>query len=350
MLLPALASAREKARRASCATNLSQMGRALESYLSDYGMYLPSWPGWGIRPVGSATDPSTGVFADPRLGQAVKTGTMPFYANPVIMWRTVASASKWSGSYAAADWQRGALNLAPTGLGYLLTSNYISTAELFYCPSVGNFPEANWNFGGGHNRQALNLRDWRAAGGVGSDTLLYGNWSNISRFNVWYEPPNPNFKAILGDYHSRLNPVFDNNLGLVAWNYITYTGKGGASNRQVFWQGCPMFKTSRLLENRVILTDSWDRQAHWCYPYNNFPPAPAGFGFYGHKDGYNALYGDYHTAWYGDPQNRLVWWPIDHNDSNNNMNMTGMGGYAYSYHLLIWHLFDVNAGVDVNGQ
>src|SRR5512143_170489 len=43
MLLPALAAAREKARRSACMNNLNQFGKGLESYCSDYGSYFPSW-------------------------------------------------------------------------------------------------------------------------------------------------------------------------------------------------------------------------------------------------------------------------------------------------------------------
>ena len=46
MLLPALSSAREKARRASCLTSLAQVSKGLASYVGDYCGYLPSWPGW----------------------------------------------------------------------------------------------------------------------------------------------------------------------------------------------------------------------------------------------------------------------------------------------------------------
>ena len=46
LLLPALAAAREKARRTSCMSNLNQMGKGFEMYTGDYGGYLPSWSGW----------------------------------------------------------------------------------------------------------------------------------------------------------------------------------------------------------------------------------------------------------------------------------------------------------------
>ncbi len=47
MLLPALAAAREKGRRTACLNNLNQMAKAMESYLSDYNQYFPSWTGSG---------------------------------------------------------------------------------------------------------------------------------------------------------------------------------------------------------------------------------------------------------------------------------------------------------------
>ena len=54
LLLPALAAAREKARRTACLNNLKQLGIALESYSSDFNGYLPSWIGsgtfdWGLK-------------------------------------------------------------------------------------------------------------------------------------------------------------------------------------------------------------------------------------------------------------------------------------------------------------
>ena len=56
MLLPALAAAREKARRSACLNNLNQIAKGLESYAGDYSGYLPSWAGWpGASAVPSRT-------------------------------------------------------------------------------------------------------------------------------------------------------------------------------------------------------------------------------------------------------------------------------------------------------
>jgi len=55
MLLPALSRARENARRSACASNLKQIGLALEMYANDYDEFYPlcgGTIGWGTTPAG----------------------------------------------------------------------------------------------------------------------------------------------------------------------------------------------------------------------------------------------------------------------------------------------------------
>lgn len=43
ILFPVFSKAREKARQTACMANLQQLGIAIESYVSDYGGFLPTW-------------------------------------------------------------------------------------------------------------------------------------------------------------------------------------------------------------------------------------------------------------------------------------------------------------------
>jgi hypothetical protein len=42
-------------------------------------------------------------------------------------------------------------------------------------------------------------------------------------------------------------------------------------------------------------------------PTANGRAAYPGDGIYGHRDGYNVLYGDWSARWFGDPQQKLIW-------------------------------------------
>jgi prepilin-type N-terminal cleavage/methylation domain-containing protein len=170
MLLPALAAAREKARRASCTTNMGQIGRASFMYNGDYNGYLPSWAGWPVTMPGSfgwcftakgLTDSdgitwTPGTCAVSHSGGADHTPSVHKYPyqhaecyyggkpgdTPVrvdsaysVSWRTIAYGYK---STATEPATAGTLNAAPFGLGFLATCGYLADVGLFYCPSGRN--------------------------------------------------------------------------------------------------------------------------------------------------------------------------------------------------------------------
>ena len=120
MLLPALAAAREKARRSSCMSNLNQMSKAMESYCGDYGQYFPSWAAWGEKVVtwrtGVDIANDLGAFGDGR-GNVVypygmdrvteteaKKTRAPYFA-ALISYRTIFAGVQIpnSGSFRACD-------------------------------------------------------------------------------------------------------------------------------------------------------------------------------------------------------------------------------------------------------
>ena len=104
LLLPALAAAREKARRTACMSQLKQVGIGLESYMGDYAGYVPSWGEWdscGIGEEGYGYGDvawGMGIHADP-TGQWVFTNSCWAYVSgnprkyaalaPVFYWRSI---------------------------------------------------------------------------------------------------------------------------------------------------------------------------------------------------------------------------------------------------------------------
>ena len=169
MLLPALAAAREKARRSSCLSNMKQIGTAQEAYAGDYAGYLPSWPGWidvveqdwcypsrlncggtGYQHSGGwqGTIPLAQYIGEvhPQLGMK--------YANrdtdtPVIL--ATYNSTNYPSLFRVighsiqtyANWNTdNPLKMAPNGVGMLLTSGYVSDASIFYCASSDGRPAA----------------------------------------------------------------------------------------------------------------------------------------------------------------------------------------------------------------
>ena len=81
-----------------------------------------------------------------------------------------------------------------------------------------------------------------------------------------------------------------------------------------------------------------------------------GAGYYAHKVGYNALYGDGHAQWYGDPNERFIWQgTVADGLTKTDVGMTAHLGQLSQSILdptkdqgfLFWHLLDEAVGVDV---
>ena len=106
MLLPALAAAREKARRTSCLNNLNETGKALESYCSDYGQYFASGTSWGstqgpVRPGTTVSTYLTEAWGDcddglvvtrngtVRTGPTLGAARYTFHSQPMSYYRTL---------------------------------------------------------------------------------------------------------------------------------------------------------------------------------------------------------------------------------------------------------------------
>jgi hypothetical protein len=228
------------------------------------------------------------------------------------------------------------------------------------------------------------LRSWYNAGGTDGDILVHGNWPRHAA------KAGANGYATYGQYmyrnqeiHSRGNDRYshrgadDTYSGQPAMMWgVGYDCVGPMTvvftdPKVVSAPGCPAFKTPRQLGNHALVSDSWQKSTIIEKP---------GFGGQAHKDGYNVLYGNYATRWFGDPAGSIMYWvgregrlyevegwtnwyhpglwgtktlwmSAAHEVYNSEINPTMIGHYA-SLEPLVWHnldtVMDVDKGANTN--
>ena len=341
LLLPALAAAREKARRSNCLNNLNQMAKGLESYCGDYNQYFPSWPGMGAvaerECSGTPGIVQNGVqlcswadngghyehkhYATSGSDRWLEDGGWDFAYrgrpsdSPVQMrrrakffWRVIAAGG------GKADFSTG-LNHAPNGLGHLLSDGYIGDARAFYCPSATNLISGYWMSSFGH----YNLTHWKTAGGFDSETMLYGDWSK----DVHYSAGAYSEDAVFSNYAYRNVPlVWTQPWCVSAWGKLKWATVPRTKPLVPAGDGQPMFRTQKLLGGRAIVSDAFDKGTNYDLAgkdrYSAGPDKVHGMALdlsrtmigaahWHHRDGYNVLYGDWSARWFGDPQERITW-------------------------------------------
>jgi len=344
MLLPALAAAREKARRATCVTNLNQVAKAMEGYCGDYNSYLPCWTGWG-QP--SVCNTSNAMYA----GSGVE-GSLPDARNPSRVLRqnltrgdlgaedppktnvigtATAYTDYWNGTcdqtkfgyglrvYAKGQLKAGGgrnnfgpgqLNTLPYGIGFLIWGNYLPDAKTLYCPSSAGMmdPGSQWNTPLPYQKRGVNsLDDLKTIGGSDPAAVFYGDYTRIPEaapetqgreYGQWG-------RLAIGHYDYRNHELYGCYISrgvYVQKEPVYYT-------RPMVFQdwGAPCFKTQKLLGARMLVSDTSERTQAEMYANGMAVPIP-GRGIFAHRDGYNVLYGDWSAVWYGDPQQRVIWW------------------------------------------
>lgn len=388
LLLPALAAAREKARRTACMNNLNQIGVATASYTADYSDYLMGGAGWGHSP--HATPP-TGQQADG--GWTIADPKTP--GRIVRAWTD--STSNCGGNtfrdFAAVDWTPtgyvfragranyrapviGELNIAPINLGMLLWSGHLDSVRVFYCPSGDNMPPepgyyldiaTDWKLA-----RLLDVKNMSPNKDWDGKNIFYGD---IGAPNSFTGTPRGSARGLdggangiwmaLGSTYAYRNTTFSVGYSRGDWSgapitnftvgprYLHYT-----KPRVAITSGSPVFKTTRTLAGRVLVADAFgltNRQAGT----SRLAKPTAGMGSWAHRDGYNALYGDYHVGWYGDPQQQLMW-SEEFRQSPSGNNKTYYGDYITNGLVSLtdtttqpgcavkaWHQFDTSVGIDV---
>jgi prepilin-type N-terminal cleavage/methylation domain-containing protein len=389
MLLPALAAAREKSRRTACLNNLTQFAKGMESYCGDYSQYFPSWAAWGHCPLrrgGRTTDvgEDRGVVNDPRTGQEVWSfdnsasyyGYYATYWAPTLYFRTIFTGYNPAIGTGANPNPGQDPTMAPVGLGFLLQGGYIEDAGVYFCPSSDGMGACQGVDAGddvnGNTYAVTTMADLKKSGGTDKDSVTRGDygWLPLHCSNYYC-----NVKVISSHYAYRLVPT----QGYPDYCYYRYiAGRDDVSIKIPAYvrpyvrhlTGEPVFKTQKQLSSRALVSDAWCKSLS---SYNDRSPFAPGHGYWGHRDGYNVLYGDWSAKWYGDTQDRIMWWPKQGSSwsisymgmCNNNVGSYWIPYYYNPNYYLdsawgsffpthwgdlvgqdIFHIFDVNNGMD----
>jgi prepilin-type N-terminal cleavage/methylation domain-containing protein len=377
MLLPALASAREKARRSSCMNNLNQMAKGFEMYTGDYGQYFPGYIEWDGAKL------TRTVYRDGNASgrQRVRMHSMRYEGcgndsrdYDQMMQYSIASGNfgvvgggTWyldsdtmTGAYTPAV---GDVTTAPMNMGFLLLTNAVPDEKAFYCPSASGAVRGKVDASGMNNIND-SLKDWSAARkSIGQTDVGY-----ILTHALW---PKTNFgwggSENTKSYHVTSHYGYRN---AAIWSANCYQGpEAAAPDNNTFYtmpytrgtvkakRGSPPFRTTKLLGNRALAGDDFWTADNSLTTYDVVTMASGtnvypGFGYQCHRDGYNVLYGDGSATWYGDAESQIIWWP--HNDSRR-AGLGYTGHWAYLSGTLnvgaertptVWHKFDVAHGAD----
>jgi prepilin-type N-terminal cleavage/methylation domain-containing protein len=370
MLLPALASAREKARRSACGNNMKQLATGLESYTSDYGEYYPSWSSYGVNlsnMVNNNVNPDgySSVLTDTLYPEKIYTVASSKAGRGdygILHPRVIAQGLPYSGAP-----QKGHLSMAPWGLGYLAWCGYMDDVRSLFCASSGDGISGSGtpNMGG---LPAHKLKHYMRAGGFDKKSLFYGDWTWPSASQDCQPVANAtNGRAAACDYVYRGLPVRG------YWGHYGYdyscacptTGKRShgdsadpaerACGRVVnpipvlytkpthnAYPGCPQFKTPKQLAGRALVADSYCNGPSVISGGGQLMPGDNGFT---HREGYNVLYGDWGARWYGDAEQRIIWWDQRNNDyGDRDSNQIGFWTTTLCMFNYTTLSFDTNSG------
>ena len=379
MLLPALAAAREKARRSACTNNLDQAGKGFAIYTADYGGYFPGLPTWepGKRSSGTIAPFLHCAYKDVRTGDTVQPWTG--YSD----WQHIIGSGYYpDGVGGMTDDQ---LKVCPIGVGNLLVTNILPDEKSLFCPSMAGTRRSDimgLRAGTWARRYWENdsLEDWKLARTGSSratdagSTLTHGKWPRLAPIHV---TSTTKYYLVASNYAYRNQFIYfgyADSWSNAAGGWVSYTanpfGLAWTKGPIMAEFGSPPFKTTKILGSRALMGDDIFRG--YENPEGTLEADDPGLGFYCHRDGFNTLYGDYSVRWYGDPQREITYWSNQRTDQDGTDNLFPLGeSTQYTYWTyciyppadvhnrrgddwiyatpLVWHLFDVEHGADEDG-
>jgi len=331
------------------------------------------FPAWGadstdlkLAPNGMGWLLFTGCAPDARVFYCPSAMGQSFRPSPYDRWETGnnrADLGDYPDNY--NGWEQGKNPRSDPTIANQFWTQY--TASYNSCSAASSPPFKSW----GIKPPPDTLGDWYAAGGTSGDTLIHGNWNPRAAGcgTCGYEV----FASYMyRDQEIRANDQRNASDGTKMWGY--YDGMGTfpvCFTTPVIRSraGGALFPTPRTMGNHALVCDSFEKSTL---------VTKAGFGAQAHRDGYNVLYGNYTTKFYGDQGGSIMYWggrdgylsqvngytnwytpglsttmnfwsAGQHEVWNSPINASMLGLHA-SLEPLVWHEFDTNVDIDSNAN
>jgi len=226
MLLPALARAREEARKANCKENCGQVGKAIAAYTQNNGEFFPF--AWG--PASAGWSSASGVSSGPQP-----------YGN-------------WTGATLVGSTGSALMCDPGTSLGCLYPE-YLNTPRIFRCPSAEDQPSfvVNTPYGVSVNTTSV------ANVSIYTPAYLWSNrnWTLVSNLPV--SPVNSTMRASSYGYDPRIYPSAVSNMAIMAdwdgsWqnNHDTSTQNHDGGQNVLYVDGSAKWQQANYVSNDPV--------------------------------------------------------------------------------------------------
>ena len=331
LLLPALASARERGRKARCSGNLGQLGKTLAIYRTGYSEYFPSYANYGMTGgEGPAVDPYEGGGRKVTEYQAKASYDRLASRNMVLAY----GSGKTSGQL-----KEGQRNFIANGLGVMLKKHHLRDAGILLCPSLAGTTNTYYGHAGlsdpnGYAHRTDVWKRLRCKNHMKAVEHGNGTWMTTAGGSELAV-------AILSSYSYRLQPWFWATGSPGVRQTLAYTRPSDSETVaytrpiQAAHYMCPPFKTSKQISLRAVASDSFDYGLDgdmWKAPMVDEH----------HRTGYNVLFADSHVSWYFDGGQTIGAWEwSDDASATNDLTISSTEAHA------VWHIFDETNEMDL---
>lgn len=346
LILPAISSARENARRAQCTNNLRQIGHMLSIYSNAMNEYLPCYPEWGRLSCEYRIK-----WVEPPYRSSIKN-----YAGHYGASRHMVIGYSGEVSNVSTDLAPDNVNFVPVGLGILIQGRYMTDPQVLQCPSMRGSVDTYY----GTTRYRYLDTIWKLLGGTPGKKFATADGRQV--YHVDAEAGPTYATALLSSYSYRNTPFYSrvkpsNVSG--AWTYTSDSQLANWSNPKKPWLAewemeyvkpkrrakfmSPVFPNQKFVRGRAIVADTFD---YASYTVSGTFSRGSGLGYMHHRQGYMVLYGEGSAKWVDDSDMGIAKWSENDWYDAANLGTDNLTISSFSSNR-VWNYFDRQAEIDM---